>query len=259
MFPPIDLSWLQTRRNEKRAGSAFHCCPKTAILSTGTKLELKIRYSGSFCSCAVTSPAQCLVAILRHFRQLLGPPSLIMRRLRGFFAILILSGCAKVISVERLPNITLGEATFFPTIEAHTDAAIVGGNRIDILLNGDDTFPVMLRDIKAAKSTITFAQYLFEGGSLAKEFAEAFAERCRNGIKADILLDSHGSGSTPAEILSLMARCRCHVEFFRRVDAPSIIFPWKLLNIISQSPAHSGHRWQGGIYRRLWHQRQLER
>ncbi len=141
----------------------------------------------------------------------------------------MLSGCAKVISVEHIPEIRLGEATFFPTIEAHTDAAIVTGNRIDILLNGD-TFPVMLGDIKAAKSTITFAQYLFEGGTLAKEFAEAFAERCRAGIKADIILDSHGSGSTPAEILSLMRDAGCHVEFFRRVEAPSIIFPWKLLH-----------------------------
>ena len=152
-----------------------------------------------------------------------------MKQLHWYFLLFIVSGCAKIISVERLPDITLGEATFFPTIEAHTDAAITSGNRIDILLNGDHTYPVMLREIKAAKLTITFAQYLFEGGSLAKEFAEAFAERCRAGVKANILLDSHGSGSTPAEILGLMREAGCHVEFFRRVEAPSIIFPWKLL------------------------------
>ena len=142
--------------------------------------------------------------------------------------LLLLSACASVISVERMPNITLGEPTFFPTIEAHTGAPIIGGNRIDILLNGD-TFAVMLRDIKAAKSTITFAQYLFEGGSLARDFAEAFAERCRAGVEANILLDSHGSGKTPPDILALMRDAGCHVEFFRRVEAPAIIFPWKLL------------------------------
>jgi cardiolipin synthase A/B len=155
-----------------------------------------------------------------------------MRQLRWYFLLFIIisiSGCAKIISVERLPDISLGEATFFPTIEAHTDAAITSGNRIDILLNGDDTFPIMLRDIKAAKSTITFAQYLVEGGSLAKQFAEVFAERCRAGVKADILLDSHGSGKTPADILALMRDAGCRVEFFRRVEAPAILFPWKLL------------------------------
>ena len=51
----------------------------------------------------------------------------------------------------------------------------MAGNRVDVLLNGDETFPVMLRDIKSAQQSITFAQYLFEGGALAQQFAEAFA------------------------------------------------------------------------------------
>ena len=84
-----------------------------------------------------------------------------MRYHSGLLVILFLFGCAKVVSVQQIPDISLGESTFFPTIEAHTDAPITVGNRIDVLLNGDETFPVMLRDIKAAKSTITFAQYLF--------------------------------------------------------------------------------------------------
>jgi cardiolipin synthase len=153
----------------------------------------------------------------------------LMRRRYWLFAIFLFAGCATVISVERIPEITLGEPSFFPTIEAHTGAPITGGNRIDVLLNGDETFPVMLRDIKAAKSTITFAQYLYEGGALGREWAQAFAERCRAGVKADILLDSHGSGKTPGEIIALMRDAGCHVEFYRRVDPPAIIFPWKLL------------------------------
>jgi cardiolipin synthase len=152
-----------------------------------------------------------------------------MRRRYWLFALFLLAGCATVISVERIPEITLGEPSFFPTIEAHTGAPITGGNRIDVLLNGDGTFPVILRDIKAAKSTITFAQYLYEEGALGREWAQAFAERCRAGVKADILLDSHGSGKTPGEIIALMRDAGCHVEFYRRVDPPAIIFPWKLL------------------------------
>jgi len=152
-----------------------------------------------------------------------------MRRRNWLLAILLFFGCAKVISVERIPEIALGEPTFFPTIEAHTGATIAGGNRVEILLNGDGTFPVMLRDIKAAKSTITFAQYLYEGGSQSREFAQAFAERCRAGVKTNILLDSHGSGNVPAEIIALMRDAGCEVEYFRRVEAPAIIFPWKLL------------------------------
>ena len=152
-----------------------------------------------------------------------------MKRLYWLFAILGVLGCAKVLAVRQAPELTLGEATFFRTIEAHTDAPIVRGNRIEVLLNGDETFPVMLREIRRAKSTITFAQYLYEDGSIARELAQAFAERCRAGVKADILLDRHGSGKAPSDIIATMKDAGCHVEYFRRVEAEGIIFPWKLL------------------------------
>ncbi len=100
-----------------------------------------------------------------------------MKRSYWLFTFLVLLGCAKVLAVRQIPEITLGEATFFSTIEAHTDAPIISGNRIEVLLNGDETFPRMLRDIRTAKSTITFAQYLYEDGSIARDLAQAFAER----------------------------------------------------------------------------------
>ena len=109
-----------------------------------------------------------------------------MKRSAWLFAILLTIGCAKVLAVREIPGIVVGEPSFFRTIEAHTDAPIVGGNRIEVLLNGDETFPRMLRDINSAKSTITFAQYLYEDGSIAHELAQAFAERCRAG--ADVIL-----------------------------------------------------------------------
>jgi cardiolipin synthase A/B len=151
-----------------------------------------------------------------------------MKYVSVLLAIVSFLGCAKVLSINQIPDIALGEPSFFPTIEAHTDAPIIGGNRIDILLNGDETFPAMLRDIKTAKSTITFAQYLYEDGPIAYDLAQAFAERCRAGIEANILLDSHGT-RTPAEIPRIMTEAGCHLQYFRRVQAPQVIFPWKLL------------------------------
>ena len=152
-----------------------------------------------------------------------------MKRSAWLFAIVLTVGCANVLAVHEIPEIVVGEPSFFRTIEAHTDAPIVGGNRIEVLLNGNETFPAILRDIRAAKSTITFAQYLYEGGSIAREIAQAFAERGRAGVKVRILLDDHGSGSAPPEIVDIMKQGGCEVEYFRRIEAEGIIFPWKLL------------------------------
>src|SRR5207253_10852159 len=79
------------------------------------------------------------------------------------------------------------------------------------------------------KSTITMAQYLYEDGGIAHEFAEAFADRCRAGVSANILLDHQGSQKAPSDIIKTMKNAGCHVEYFRRVKVEGIIFPWKLL------------------------------
>lgn len=142
----------------------------------------------------------------------------------------LLCGCAKVFVVRDIPPITVGHASFFPTIEAHTDATIIAGNRIDVLLNGDQTYPAILREIRRAKATITFAEYIYEDGALAQEVAEALAERCRAGVAVHVLLDQFGSSEVPSDIVKKMKEAGCHVEFFRRVKAEGIIFPWKLLS-----------------------------
>jgi cardiolipin synthase len=143
--------------------------------------------------------------------------------------LVLILGCAKVLPVYQIPEILVGEPSFFPTIEAYTDAPILGGNRIELLFNGDETFPAMLRDIKTAKSTITFAQYLYEDGAISYEFAQAFSDRCRAGVQVHILLDNQGSQKIPDKIPAMMRDAGCHLEFFRRVEAPQVFLPRKLL------------------------------
>ena len=46
--------------------------------------------------------------------------------------------CARVHPHLSLPEMVLGEPSFFPTLEALTTAPIVGGNTVEVLLNGED-------------------------------------------------------------------------------------------------------------------------
>jgi cardiolipin synthase len=111
----------------------------------------------------------------------------------------------------------LGEPSFFPTLEAHAQAPIVGGNRLKILLNGEQIYPAILGAIRKARSTITYAQYSYEDGQIARELAEALAERCRAGVKAHVLLDSVGTLPMPREYVELMSKDGCQVVSFRPV------------------------------------------
>ncbi len=124
-------------------------------------------------------------------------------------------GCARVQPHVSLPSLALGEPSFFPTLEAYAGAPIVGGNTVEILLNGEHIFPAVLSSIRSAQRTITYAQYYYEEGPVARDIAEGLAERCRAGVGVNVLLDAFGSLSIPGEYLELMRASGCHVVWFR--------------------------------------------
>jgi phosphatidylserine/phosphatidylglycerophosphate/cardiolipin synthase-like enzyme len=119
----------------------------------------------------------------------------IKRLLLGFFLFAV--GCASVPDINHIPEIVLGEPSFFPTIAAHTDAPILAGNRVELLFNGEQIFPAMLKAIRSARKSITYSQYLYKDGPIAHKLAEALAERCRGGVQVRILIDDHGGSEIP--------------------------------------------------------------
>ncbi len=135
-------------------------------------------------------------------------------------AAVIAAACSNVPVHRTLPPMNLGEPAFFPTLEAHAQAPIVGGNRLTLLLNGEQIYPAILRAIRSARTTITYAQYSYEDGQIARDVAEALAERCRAGVKAHVLLDSVGTLTMPREYWDLMAKAGCQVVSFRPDRSP---------------------------------------
>ena len=70
---------------------------------------------------------------------------------------------------------------------------ILEGNKVEVLLNGDQIFPAMLDAIRAAEKTITFETYIYWSESIGQEFADALMERARAGVKVHVMLDFMGS------------------------------------------------------------------
>jgi cardiolipin synthase len=133
-----------------------------------------------------------------------------------FLLVLFLTpACARVHPHIALPALALGEPSFFPTLEAYATAPIIGGNRVDLLLNGEQIFPAMLEAIRGAQHTITYAQYFYEDGPISRDLAEAMAERCRAGVGVNVLLDAFGTLSMPKEYSDMMSLSGCHVAWFR--------------------------------------------
>jgi len=127
----------------------------------------------------------------------------------------MLAGCANHTPVLRLPALEMGHPTFAATVAAYTGSPVVGGNRVEVLLNGDEIFPAKLRAIRSARRTINYAQYVFEEGKPAQDVAQAMAERCRAGVTVNVLLDALGALALPTEYRDIMTNAGCRVEIFR--------------------------------------------
>jgi cardiolipin synthase len=80
------------------------------------------------------------------------------------------AGCARPVPHLALPDVLLGEPSFFPTLEAYAGSPIVGGNAVEVLLNGEEIFPALVNAIHSAQLTINSAQYFYEDGPVARDW-----------------------------------------------------------------------------------------
>ncbi|MDT3672178.1 MAG: phospholipase D-like domain-containing protein [Aromatoleum sp.] len=93
--------------------------------------------------------------------------------------------------------------------------AIIGGNRVVALQNGDEIFPAMLDAIRGAKTSITFETYIYWSGEIGKEFTEALSERARAGIPVNVVIDWAGSVKMDEKLLQRMEQAGVRIHRYR--------------------------------------------
>ena len=106
----------------------------------------------------------------------------------------------------------IDDPQFIRTMGVLLGPTLVDGNKVDTLLNGDQIFPAMLAAIRAAKKTVSFETYIYWSGEIGKEFADALAERAKNGVKVNILVDWAGSQKMDAQLLESMKSAGIRIE-----------------------------------------------
>ena len=95
--------------------------------------------------------------------------------------------------------------------------AIVPGNKIDPLFNGDEIFPAMLAAIREARTTINFETFIYWAGRIAQELTEALSERARAGVKVHVLLDWFGSKRMDEKLIQQMRDAGVEVERYHPI------------------------------------------
>ena len=83
--------------------------------------------------------------------------------------------------------------TFERTMSTVLSPALVDGNSVQVLVNGDQIFPAMLAAIRSAKKSVTIETYIYWSGEVGQQFAQALEECAGRGVKVDVLMDWYGS------------------------------------------------------------------
>ncbi len=87
-------------------------------------------------------------------------------------------------------------------------------NRIDLLVNGQQTFPAMLDSIASATNYIHLEFYRIEPDTLGTEFRELLERKAREGVKVRVIYDDVGSWNI-------------HKSYLREIRASGVqIFPF---------------------------------
>jgi len=82
--------------------------------------------------------------------------------------------------------------------------AIVQGNHVTALQNGDEIFPAMLLAIRSAQTSITFETFIYWSGAIGEEFSQALSERARAGVPVGVIIDWVGSTKMEQSLLDSM-------------------------------------------------------
>jgi cardiolipin synthase len=86
-----------------------------------------------------------------------------------------------------------GDSQFIRVMSSLLGPPMVGGNRVQTLLNGDQSFPAMLAAIRSARRSVDFESYIYWSGQVGRDFADALSERARAGVPTHVLIDWAGS------------------------------------------------------------------
>jgi cardiolipin synthase len=110
-----------------------------------------------------------------------------------------------------------GDPHFRTAVELHSRIKLTEGHEIEVLISGDETYPCLFDDLRAARESITLQMYYCHPGKLADEVHRILAERARAGVRVLFLHDAFGSAPMKERYFESLRAAGVEVAVFRPV------------------------------------------
>ncbi|HEX2718108.1 MAG TPA: phospholipase D-like domain-containing protein [Gemmatimonadaceae bacterium] len=111
----------------------------------------------------------------------------------------------------------VGDAMFEPTLELLAGMHLESGNEIEVMINGDQTYPKLWNDLRNAKRSITLQMYYAQPGAVADTLQRIVIERAKAGVRVLFLNDAFGAQNLKDDYWQPLKDAGVRVATFRPV------------------------------------------
>ncbi len=116
------------------------------------------------------------------------------------------------------------------SIRRYSSAPLTTGNRVNVLIDGPQTYSAMEAAVRAARHDIHVETFIFGAGDVGQRFADLLAQRRSEGIEVRVLYDALGSRETPPEFFAKMRQQQIEVREFRPMNVVKTPEVWNFHN-----------------------------
>ena len=110
---------------------------------------------------------------------------------------------------------SIEDPLFAHSIELFTGTHIDPGNSVQILLNGNGTYPQLWKDIASAQQTVTVQMYYSQPGAVADTMAKYLIDRAQHKVRVLLLLDAFGSQPLKRDWIANLKQAGVEVVWLR--------------------------------------------
>ncbi|MGZ8376063.1 MAG: phospholipase D-like domain-containing protein [Gemmatirosa sp.] len=114
-----------------------------------------------------------------------------------------------------LPSV--GAPGFARLVELYTGASLAPGHRVELLTDGDGTYPRLWADLRAARRSITLQLYYGQPGAVADTMGLLLAAKAREGVSVHVVLDDFGVYPLPHRWDDALRTAGARVERLREM------------------------------------------
>ena len=110
---------------------------------------------------------------------------------------------------------TVTDSLFARSFELFTGTHLEPGNTIELINNGDESYPPLWKDLASAQHTITVQMYYSQPGSVADTMAKYLIDRAHAKVRVLLLMDAFGSQPLKGEWVDNLRRNGVEVAWLR--------------------------------------------